>query len=108
MSVLLANAQLTVAKRAPHPVGRDAHGYPMLPVTPSVTSGPFPGSTTEEPDGSYALRLDVRHWPVEPGDEVSDGTRTWVVVTRIMHTVPGAPDIDHVAATASLNPPKIV
>lgn len=108
MAVMLANAQLRVRVRA-HPQGRDAHGVP-IPGDPAddVVRGPFPGLTAEQPDGSWKLQLDPRHHPVEPGDVVVDeDDREWTITTErpVLQRVPGAPMLDFIPITGTLNVP---
>jgi hypothetical protein len=108
VAVILPNCALTVTQRA-HPWVRDARGTPV-PTTDdaTTTSGPFPGAASEEPDATWALRLDPRSWPVRAGDQITDGTRVWVAYgLPKLHEVPGAPAVDHVAVTATLEPPQV-
>lgn len=107
MAVLIPNAQLTVRSR-PHPALRDAHGQP-LPRPLGSVRGPYPGGVKDRPDqGSWSIRLDTRLWPVEDGDEVSDGTRVWVLTGEPqLHQVPGVSAVDYIQARGVLNPPEV-
>jgi len=108
MAVILANQQLTLLPRA-HSFARDAHGQPVAPAATGPARGPYPGSALQgfNPEADWSLRLDPRMAPVEPADEVTDGTRTWVVVTRKYNAIAGYPDVDYIAVTATLNPPQV-
>lgn len=107
MAVLLPDLSLTVAHRS-HPFTRDDYNNPVAGESTTSATGPYPGAAKEtDTDNTWRLRLDPSHWPVEPGDEVTDGTRVWVVVAARRHWVPGIPDVDHVAVTATLDPPEV-
>lgn len=106
MAVLLPNATLRVRKRA-HTFDRDAHGTP-LPTPVGPVGAALPGSLLEQPNGGWNLRLAPSTWRVEPGDEVLDEhDRVFVVTDARLCAVPGHPDVDHVAARATLNPPRV-
>ncbi|MEQ7008471.1 hypothetical protein ABN028_20055 [Actinopolymorpha sp. B17G11] len=106
MAVLLADLSLSVATKD-HPWLRDSHGHPVAPEEPAELRGPWPGAAREQPDLSYTLRLDTRAWPVEPGDRITDGARTWVVASARINTVPRHPDADYIAIVATLEPPEV-
>ncbi|WP_435059862.1 hypothetical protein [Streptomyces sp. bgisy060] len=109
MAVVLPNRMLAVSSIA-HPWARDANGVPV-PPDPNLLPPPRdarPGATSEQPDGTWSLRLDPATWPVAPGDVVHDeNSDTWTVTTARLHAVPGCPAADYVQATATLNPPKV-
>lgn len=108
MAVILPNCALTVTKRA-HPWVRDARGTPVPSADDTTTSsGPYPGAAEEQPDQTWALRVDPRCHPVRAGDTITDGTRTWVA-TGFPHlnAVPGVPDVDFIACSATLEPPQV-
>lgn len=108
MPVLLPNVQLTLKPRG-HPWTRDAHGLPVAPAATGDPRGPYPCHVAESSvqGDPWPVRLDPRMWPVEPGDELTDGIRTWYVATARFHPVPGHPDVDYVVATATLDPPEV-
>ncbi|HEY1177011.1 MAG TPA: hypothetical protein VGF17_12710 [Phytomonospora sp.] len=110
MPVLLADRQLTAQVRS-HPQARDARGVPMPSAADTLTSrGPYPGAAKEQPDTSWRLRLDERCWPLRGGDQITDGTLTWVVSYNPepkLHQVPGVPDVDYVEVVATLDPPRV-
>lgn len=105
MAVLLADRELTIT-RFDHKFGRDEMGTPVRD-TGWTTAGPFPGAAREQPDGTWRLRIDSAAWMLRADDEISDGTHTWVVVSATLVSVPGHPDVDHIAITATLNPPDV-
>ncbi|MFE9993531.1 hypothetical protein [Streptomyces avermitilis] len=109
MAVVLPNAALTVYALA-HPWERDANGVPV-PPNPNARPAPlgtWPGSVSEQPDGSWTARLDPQAWPVKEGDAITDEIgRTWTLTSTRNHRVPGCPDVDYVQATATLNPPEV-
>ncbi|HET9655448.1 MAG TPA: hypothetical protein VFP72_08845 [Kineosporiaceae bacterium] len=106
MAVVLPNCQLRVRKRA-HPAPRDAHGTP-IPAALGAALGPWPGAAKEQEErGTWSLRVDPAAWPLNPGDEVSDGARTWVVATAVLHAVQSCSAADYVAVVGRLNPPDI-
>lgn len=107
MAVILANCALGVRKRA-HSFARDAHGSPVAPAQPSPVSALLPGSAIETGENNtWSLRVDPSLWPVYEGDEVTDGTRTWVVVTARLHSIVGYSDVDYVSVTGTLTPPRV-
>lgn len=108
MVVVLANCDLTALVRA-HPYLRDARGTPIPDPNATTTErGPRPGSALEQADRTWKLRLDMDLWPVRAGDKITDGVRVWVInADPIPHQIPGVPDVDYVAATATLDPPKV-
>lgn len=106
MAVLLPDRSVS-ATVYPHTFGRDAMGSPVRDTTP-VVRGPYPGAARELVDGSWTLRVDTRLWPLREDDELSDGTSTWVVRTATVNKVPGHSDVDYVAVTATLQPPRPV
>ncbi len=107
MAVILANCTLTYHGR-PHPWPRDSHGVPRAPVLPTMVRGPKPGFAKENLNlRAWVLRADPSFWPMEPGDELTDGIRTWVVVTADLHVLPGYPTVDYIGVTATLNPPEV-
>lgn len=107
MAVLLPDRDLTVTRRG-HPWRRDARGLPLPSDADAQTPyGPTPGAAREQPDGSWTLRVDPGAWPVNQGDRISDGTRVWVVTLARLNSVPGHPDVDFIAVTATLDPPKV-
>ncbi|MBV1940762.1 hypothetical protein KUF83_29965 [Streptomyces sp. BV286] len=108
MTVLLPDRQLTAYVLA-HPWGRDAHGVPVPPppdVRPEPRE-PKPGAATEQVDGLWTLRVDPTDWPLEAGDELSDGTLTWTVVSALLKRVPGYGAADYIAVVGNLNPPEV-
>ncbi|MEU7228929.1 hypothetical protein [Streptomyces chrestomyceticus] len=108
MAVVLPDRHLTVYVLA-HPWGRDAHGVPVPPPPGARPEprGTWPGAANEQADGSWTLRADPAAWPMKPGDVLSDGTRTWTVVTALLKRVPGFGAADYVAIVATLNPPEV-
>jgi hypothetical protein len=107
MAVLLPTDELTVKVRA-HPELRDAHGVPVAPVnTDPEVRGPYPGAVKEGLAGTWSIRLDPRVWRVWPDDEVTDGTRTWIIRSAQLNEVPGYSDADYIAVTAVLDPPLV-
>lgn len=107
MAVVLPDRQLRARKRA-HPSADDAFGTPVPGVLGSW-SGYYPGAAQEQTErGSWSLRVDVRLWELNPGDEVSDGALTWVVESALKRGVPGVPDVDFIQVVASLSPPEVV
>lgn len=115
MAVLLPHLQLTARVRA-HPFARDEWGAPVAPAEPAVERGPYPCAGRETPAAEVGLtgeparwsfRLDPAMWPLEPGDEITDGARTWVISSASLSAVPGVPDVDHVVVTAQLDPLKV-
>ncbi|MFD7763564.1 hypothetical protein [Streptomyces microflavus] len=108
MAVLLPDRNLT-AYVLEHPWGRDAHGVPVPPPPDArpAPRGTWPGAAAEQADGSWTLRADPAAWPLEPGDVLADGTRTWTIVTALLKQVPGHGAADYIAVTATLNPPEI-
>lgn len=108
MAVVLADGNYQVRKRA-HEYTRDAHGTPVPPV-PGSSSSLLPGAATEQPDGSWTLRLDPALWPVYPDDLVDRpaDSRSWLVETAVYRFNTADPAVDYVACTASLQPPRKV
>ena len=109
MAVLLTNRMLTL-RALEHPWTRDANGTPVPPdpANPPAARGTWPGAATEQPDGSWSLRMDPAAWPMQAGDVVTDDTGlSWTVATARNHQVPGVPDVDYVQISATLNPPKV-
>lgn len=105
MTVLLPTCALTV-RVLPHPEVRDAMGAPVAPADTADVRGPWPGAAHEQQDGTFTLRVDPRAWRINPGDRITDGLRTWVVSTALLASVPDVPDVDYIAVTASLEPPR--
>ncbi|NEA53592.1 hypothetical protein G3I60_05325 [Streptomyces sp. SID13666] len=108
MAVLLADRLLSV-RVLPHPWTRDANGTPVPPnpATPPQIRGTWPGAATEQPDGSWSLRLNPAAWPVREGDTVTDDAGlSWTVTAARNQRVPGCTAADYVQVTATLNPPK--
>lgn len=99
MSVLLANAQLGVRRRADG--GRDAHGAPV-PTGWGGLLGPAPGYLNEQPDAQWVVGLDPSLWPVRQGDMVIDGESggAWLVDTADLITHPVDSTVDWVRVTA--------
>ncbi|WP_431959444.1 hypothetical protein [Actinacidiphila sp. bgisy160] len=111
MAVLLPNRSLSVQRAGTHPWDRDAYGQPVPPDPATVTApaGPaLPGAATEQPDGSWTLRLDPSQWPVRPGDRITDGTLTWVLSGAWLRAVPVDSGADYIQANGVLDPPKAV
>lgn len=107
MAVVLAHLTLSVTRKA-HAWARDAHGVPIPTGAAETTTAAYPGAAREvTADNTWELRLDPQLWPVYDGDTVSDGSRTWVVTHARLASVPGHPDVDHVAVTARLDPPRV-
>lgn len=107
MSVLLPDLSLTVNHRS-HPFVRDAYNSPVPGAVTTSSTGPFPGRAREDAtDNVWSIALDTRHDPVEPGDEVTDGSRVWTVTFARIHYVTGHPDADYIEATGTLNPPEV-
>ncbi|MFJ5143054.1 hypothetical protein [Streptomyces sp. NPDC088707] len=108
MAVVLPDRQLT-AFVLTHPWGRDARGVavPPPPDARPAPRGTWPGAANEQTDGSWTLRVDPEAWPLEPGDVLSDGTRTWTVGTALLKRVPGYGAADYIAVVAALNPPEV-
>lgn len=107
MAVLLPNVRLTLRRR-PHPAPRDSHGQP-LPGALGPAVGPYLCGVKDRPEtGGWSVRLDSRMWPVEAGDEVTDGTRVWVLTGEPqLHEVPGHGAVDYIQARGTLNPPEV-
>lgn len=108
MTVVLPDRDLTARARR-HPWVRDERGMPVPAAEPNwTTRGPYPGAAEEQADGTWALRIDPRAWPLLAGDQVTDGDKTWILVGEPkLHAIPGVPDVDHVAATGTLDPPQV-
>lgn len=107
MSVLLADLSLTVNHRS-HPFVRDEHGSPVPGVSTTTSTGPYLGRGRENPvDNVWDMAVDTRHGPVEPGDEITDGSRVWTVTYARIHYVVGHPDTDYIEVKATLNPPEV-
>ncbi|MFD9248385.1 hypothetical protein [Streptomyces bottropensis] len=108
MAVLLPDRQLTAYVLA-HPWGRDVRGVavPPPPDARPEPREPKPGAANEQADGSWTLRVDPADWPLEPGDVLGDGTRTWTIVTALLKRVPGHGAADYIAVVATLNPPEV-
>lgn len=105
MAVLMPNCALGAVVRA-HPLKRDARGRAVATSADAATiRGPFPASVYEQPDHTWTIRTDIRLWPLEAGDTLTDGTRNWIVLTARAVQVPGVPDVDCVTITATLDPP---
>lgn len=106
MAVLIPNADLTARVRR-RPSLRDAHGQ-IVPSPFVAFRGPWPCGVKDRPDtGGWSLRLDPRMWPLEAGDEVTDGVRVWVLTGEPqLHTVPGVDAVDYIQARGTLNPPE--
>jgi hypothetical protein len=95
-------------RRREHPAPRDADGTPVLSA-PGVLEGPWPGASRELSADSWSFRLDPLAWPLRAGDLVVSGERVWVVQGRPkLFQNNAAPDVDYVAATATLSPEEIV
>lgn len=107
MAVLIPNVELRIRKRT-RPSGRDDHGQP-LPSVLGVASEPFPCGVKNRPErNGWSLRMDPRMWPCEAGDEVSDGSRVWILTGEPqLHAVPGIDAVDHVTAIGTLTPPEV-
>ncbi len=106
MAVLLPNVELRIAKR-PHPAPRDDRGQ-IVQGPLGAPTGPYPCGVKDRPEtGTWSIRLDPSMWPCEAGDEVSDGTRVWVLTGEPqLHTVTGNNAVDYIAARGVLNPPE--
>lgn len=103
--VLLPNTSVSARVRT-RPRARDARGRAVASAGDQVTvRGPYPASAVEQPDQQWRLRVDTRLWPLDAGDELTDGTRVWVVVDARITQVPGASDVDSVVCTCTLEPP---
>jgi hypothetical protein len=102
VAVVLTDGSYRVARRV-HPATKDAHGTPV-----PGELGPFgparAGASTEQPDGSWTLRLDPAEWPVWAGDEVEGpGSARWSVTGKPrLNSNPEAGDVDYVAVSATL------
>lgn len=105
MAVVLSDGNYAVRKRT-HEWARDQHGTP-LPSALGASVGPWPGCVTEQPDGTWTIRLDPAAWRVRPGDLV-DGPagRTWLIEHALLRRNNAAGDVDYVAVVASLQPPE--
>lgn len=115
MAVVLANAQLAVARKT-HPFARDAHGAPVAAREQSEV-GPFrPGAIKEraangaEQGPEWSIRLDPDEWPVKIGDHITEegGDRVWNVTAALLQQVPGVPDVDYIGVTATLQVPEVL
>ncbi|MEW1677830.1 hypothetical protein AB0O47_32030 [Streptomyces noursei] len=106
MAVLLADRALTAFVLS-HPWERDALGTPVPPPPDQrpAPRGTWPGAATKQVDDSWTLRVDPAAWPLNPGDILTDGTRTWTIVTALLKRVPQYGAADYIAVTATLNPP---
>lgn len=109
MAVVLPDRALTVSMRS-HEWVTDERGVPMpTPQDTLTVRGPFPGAAARANGNTWDLRVDPACWPMRAGDRITDGTLTWVVdVDPILHAVPGAPHVDHIAVTATLDPPAVL
>lgn len=105
MAVILSDRALTATVHE-HQFAKDSMGSPVR-STVTVSRGPYPGAAAEQPDGTWRLRCDPAMWELRPADELTDGTNVWTVTEALLHSIPGHPDVDHVAVTATLNPPKV-
>lgn len=109
MAVILPDRALTAHVRA-HPFTRDARGTPMPTAGDQVdVRGPYPGAAQENPDGSWALRVDARCWPLRASDKITDDQGSvWVLGgSPKLHMVPGVSDVDFIEAVGTLEPPKV-
>jgi hypothetical protein len=108
MAVLLPDRQITAYVLA-HPWGRDARGVPVPPPPDARPEprGTWPGAANEQGDGSWTLRVDPAAWPLEPGDVLGDGSRTWTIITALLKKVPGYGAADYIAVVATLTPPEV-
>ncbi len=107
MAVILADRMLT-AKRRTNTWDRDGRGVPIARDDPPEVVGTWPGCASElgGQENVWSLRIDPRAWPMRPGDVVTDGALTWVITEARLHTIPGYPVVDYVAATATQDPPE--
>jgi hypothetical protein len=107
MAVLIPNASLGV-RRYTHPEARDARGKPKGGGALGSLEGPWPGFCAEgDTDNQWSFRLDPAAWPLNDGDHITDGSRTWVITAARPHFNALASDADYVGATAQLSPPKV-
>jgi hypothetical protein len=114
VAVVLPNAVLT-ARAHEHPFVRDKHGTPVAGPIVTTVRGPYPGAVTQpaggEPQnsGPWHLRVDARCHELRIGDEITEPStaRVWVVREAKLCTVPGVPDVDHIAVSADLDPPVV-
>jgi hypothetical protein len=107
VAVLLPDRTLSARKR-PHPVPRDGFGQP-IPAGLAAATPAYPGAAREQTErGSWSLRADVRLWPLNPGDELTDGTTTWVVESALKQVVPGYDDVDFIQVIAVAEPPEAI
>lgn len=103
---MLPDGAYQVARR-PHAWSRDAHGTPV-PATLGSYGTARPGGAYDRGDGLWSLRLDPAEWPLYDGDKITDGARTWTVVSApILRANSDADDVDYVAVTATLDPPVV-
>jgi hypothetical protein len=105
--VILSDGSYSVRKRT-HEYTRDGHGTPV-PGSPGSASAALPGAATEQPDGTYTLRLDPALWPLRE-DDLIDGpsSRTWIIESAVLRVNNADSAIDYVAVTAALQPPRRV
>lgn len=109
MAVILPNALVRVFKRA-HPQERDSHGTAVPQDWDLITPiGPVPANLTENPDGSFNLRLDPSAWRVREGDKVTDdqGREFFIREGAKLVAIPGCTDVDFVRAVVTLDPPLV-
>jgi len=107
MAVILADGTYQVARRA-HPwATMDDHGI-AVPAALGAYGTARAGAVTAQADRSWRVRLDPAEWPLEAGDRITDGERTWTITgepRRIRHPVDD--EVDYVTATAALDPPEV-
>lgn len=108
MAVLLPDGLYQVHHR-PYPWPQDTHGAPVAPdqLPPGQARN---GCSTEQPSGSWSLRLDPAEWRVRAGDLVTGGpgNRTYTVtgIPRL-HVNSAASDADYIEALGVLAEPPV-
>lgn len=113
MAVVLSNADLRTRTK-PQPRARDDYGQVVGSPEHGEWGPPLPGavkefvSSDDDQGGVWNLRLDPAQWPLAAGDHITDdGLRVFVVMTALLHQVPGVPDVDYVQVTAVLETPEV-
>jgi hypothetical protein len=114
VSVVLPNAHLT-ALVLERPWLRDAQGVAYPGSARAQTRGPWPGAVHSTQTGplpddqppTWSARVDPRAWPLRAGDKLTDGARTWVIVTARLVQVPGVSAADWITCQCTLDPPEV-
>jgi hypothetical protein len=101
LAVVMTNTTLGLRRRADG--AYDAHGERSNGAL-GAEIGPYPGRSSEQPDGSWTLAVDPALWPVRENDVIVEsvsGTRLWVVKSAKLLRNNLDPVVDYIRVEAA-------